>query len=337
LAGDTITAEPGTWSGTGPLSYSYQWLRCTSPTDPLTCEAIAGATALTYTASAADVTAGYLRLRVAAANEIEPAGVSALSPASQRVTVPAAPVAPVAPATAENAAPVGLTPAAIAAGLEVTAAGTVQIPLSCPATPSGCDADGTLSIALGANTASVKARSAASVKAQSATAGETVLAQFAGVQIAGGQTKLVSVRLTPAVLGRLQVRGVRKVRVTLSTNSHLNGQIPVSSVQHVWLYIPALLCTTSHTLAVHWVLRHGVRLRSIVISSNGHTVARPAVGNLTATIKLGAKSPSLTRITIAAVTTTGHKLASQRMRLLCGGRLPAGYHKVKTLVLQPAG
>jgi hypothetical protein len=326
VAGQTLTGQPGTWSGTGPLSYSYRWLRCTSSSEPSSCLPISGATALTYTATAADVTAGYLRLEVTASNEIEPDGVSALSPAI-RLEAPAAGAAS-GPAAGVPAAPVGLTAAAIAAGLEVSADGTVQIPLSCPATTTGCDADGTLSIALPGATAA---------KAHTAAAGETVLAQFTGVQIAAGHSRLMTVRLQPAVLRRLQRQGVRRVRVTLRTTDHLEGQIPVNSVQQVWLYIPPLTCALSHRLTVHWVLHRGVRLRSITIASNGRTVARPAPGALAETIVFRAKSPSVTRVTIAAVTSTGRRLVSRRVRLLCGGKLPAGYHSVKTLVLGAAG
>jgi hypothetical protein len=37
--GVTLTAQPGTWSGTQPMTFAYQWQRCSS-----TCTAIAGAT-----------------------------------------------------------------------------------------------------------------------------------------------------------------------------------------------------------------------------------------------------------------------------------------------------
>ncbi len=44
-AGDTITVHPGTWLGSHPISYAYQWESCVSGS----CEAISGATASTYT------------------------------------------------------------------------------------------------------------------------------------------------------------------------------------------------------------------------------------------------------------------------------------------------
>jgi hypothetical protein len=44
--GGTLTADPGTWTGTGPLTYDYQWLRCDSTGNH--CDEVAGATDSTY-------------------------------------------------------------------------------------------------------------------------------------------------------------------------------------------------------------------------------------------------------------------------------------------------
>jgi fibronectin type 3 domain-containing protein len=52
-AGQTLTANPGTWSGTQPINYTYQWKGCDST--GANCNPIAGATAATYTATASDV------------------------------------------------------------------------------------------------------------------------------------------------------------------------------------------------------------------------------------------------------------------------------------------
>src|SRR5436190_213086 len=51
--GQTLTAGLGTWSGTQPINYAYQWQRCQS--SGANCAPIAGATATTYTLTAADV------------------------------------------------------------------------------------------------------------------------------------------------------------------------------------------------------------------------------------------------------------------------------------------
>jgi GH25 family lysozyme M1 (1,4-beta-N-acetylmuramidase) len=49
----TLTAAPGSWSGTGPLAYTYRWRRCDSGGG--SCAYIPGATSSTYTLGAADV------------------------------------------------------------------------------------------------------------------------------------------------------------------------------------------------------------------------------------------------------------------------------------------
>jgi serine protease AprX len=53
VAGAALSVDPGTWSGTGELSYAFQWQRCN--TEGLGCQAIAGATGDAYTLDAADV------------------------------------------------------------------------------------------------------------------------------------------------------------------------------------------------------------------------------------------------------------------------------------------
>jgi hypothetical protein len=65
-AGRRLTALSGTWAGTGPLAYSYQWFRC----DPLgsRCTTVRGATGPTYTLGSRDV-ARTVGLRVKATDE----------------------------------------------------------------------------------------------------------------------------------------------------------------------------------------------------------------------------------------------------------------------------
>ena len=50
--GSTVTADPGTWTGTQPITFSYRWLRCNAQGG--NCNAIGGATGQTYRLTSAD-------------------------------------------------------------------------------------------------------------------------------------------------------------------------------------------------------------------------------------------------------------------------------------------
>ncbi|HEX3432871.1 MAG TPA: hypothetical protein VHT25_02290, partial [Solirubrobacteraceae bacterium] len=63
--GQTLAAGPGEWAGTAPISFSYQWLRCSVGGG--SCEEIAGANASTYTLSVSDL-ASNLAVVVTASN-----------------------------------------------------------------------------------------------------------------------------------------------------------------------------------------------------------------------------------------------------------------------------
>jgi hypothetical protein len=51
--GSVVTADPGSWTGVQPISYSYRWLRCNAQGG--SCVSIAGATGQTYRLAPADV------------------------------------------------------------------------------------------------------------------------------------------------------------------------------------------------------------------------------------------------------------------------------------------
>ena len=64
-AGETLTASVGTWNGTQPISYAYQWQTCDK--NGAGCNAINGATSSSYAVASADV-GSTLRVRVTASN-----------------------------------------------------------------------------------------------------------------------------------------------------------------------------------------------------------------------------------------------------------------------------
>jgi len=65
--GQTVTADPGTWTGKQPISFSYRWLRCN--TQGGDCVAIGGATSRTYRLTSSDVN-HKIRFNVTARNSI---------------------------------------------------------------------------------------------------------------------------------------------------------------------------------------------------------------------------------------------------------------------------
>jgi hypothetical protein len=84
--GQTLTAAPGSWSGTAPLGYAYQWKRC--DTVGAACAAISSATNTAYLLTSADV-GSTIRVSVTASNSV---GSSAASSAATAVV--ASPSAP---------------------------------------------------------------------------------------------------------------------------------------------------------------------------------------------------------------------------------------------------
>jgi hypothetical protein len=86
--GQTLTANPGTWSGDQPIVFTFQWLRCNPGGQ--NCVNIPGATDQRYTVQSDDV-GNSLRVRVTGTNASGTS--SANSAATARVTPPGAPPA----------------------------------------------------------------------------------------------------------------------------------------------------------------------------------------------------------------------------------------------------
>jgi hypothetical protein len=98
--GETLTADPGTWTGAQPITYAYEWQRCNA--NGASCAAISGATGKTYVLTKAD--AGVtVRVKVTATDS---AGAA---------TATSVPTAVVASATPATGCPSGSGTAAVAA------------------------------------------------------------------------------------------------------------------------------------------------------------------------------------------------------------------------------
>jgi hypothetical protein len=96
--GSTLTASPGTWKGSQPITFTYQWLRCDA--NGGACGNIGGAATSTYLLASADV--GHaIRLRVTAHNAFG---------ATSATTVPTAAVSGTA-----NGCPLGIKVAPVTA------------------------------------------------------------------------------------------------------------------------------------------------------------------------------------------------------------------------------
>ena len=91
--GQVLTAGSGSWSGTTPITFAFQWQRCDAVGG--TCGNIAGATGQTYTVAAADV-GGSLRVVVTATNA-DGAASAASGPTAVVVTAGSAPAVTVQP------------------------------------------------------------------------------------------------------------------------------------------------------------------------------------------------------------------------------------------------
>ena len=101
--GLTVTVDNGTWSGTTPITYAYQWQRCSASG---ACTSIGGATASSYVPAAGD--AGYrLRATVAAKNSVGSASVA--SNLTAAVVASAAPANTARPTVGVPSATVGST------------------------------------------------------------------------------------------------------------------------------------------------------------------------------------------------------------------------------------
>jgi hypothetical protein len=94
-AGEMLTGNPGTWNGSAPISFQYQWLSCDSA--GANCKNIAGQTKKTYTLQSSDV-GNTVRVNVIAGNhtgsntaQSDPTAKIAAATTTTTTTTPAPP------------------------------------------------------------------------------------------------------------------------------------------------------------------------------------------------------------------------------------------------------
>ena len=84
--GSQLSASTGTWAGTAPITYAYQWSRC--DTNGGSCSDVTGATSQTYTLQQVDV-GTTLRVKVTASNSDGSASLTSVPSAA--IAAPATP------------------------------------------------------------------------------------------------------------------------------------------------------------------------------------------------------------------------------------------------------
>jgi Ig domain of plant-specific actin-binding protein len=203
--GQVLTEAPGSWTN-APTGYAVQWQLCNSSGEG--CAPIAGASALSYAASAADV--GHrLRVKETASN----AGGSS-GPVESQATAVVSAVAQAADPPAARAAP----PAPLLISIRsvtVDSDGNAVIPVACPQSASaGCR--GTITITVQVARPHAKRASAARCARGCRPLGTT------NYQARAGQK--VNVRVHIASFGRRLLSVKKSVRVTLTASSVADGQ-----------------------------------------------------------------------------------------------------------------
>ena len=176
--GQTLTVDNGGWKGTTPLTYTYQWQRCTSSG---TCTSISGATKSSYAPVAADV--GY-RLRATVTAKNSAGSASTASNATAAVFQAVVPVNLTRPSISVPSARVGST----VVGSIGSWSGTS--PISYSLTWERCDSSG-------GHCQTIAGASAQTYKLTSADAGSTLELVVKGSNSAGSSV-VVSAR-TPVV------------------------------------------------------------------------------------------------------------------------------------------
>jgi hypothetical protein len=171
--GSTLTANPGTWNGSTPISFQYQWQVCDG--NGGACHDINGSTSQTYTLKTADA-GNTVRVHVIASNS--DGSANANSPVSAKITAPAGPT---------NTAPPTITGSATVGGTLTATTGTWSgaTPITFTYQWTICDGDGN-------NCHDITNATAQTYKPVAADAGNTLRVEVSAKN-ADGTTKATSV------------------------------------------------------------------------------------------------------------------------------------------------
>ena len=211
--GSTVTANPGTWTGSSPIIYQYQWQICGG--DGNACHGIGGATAQTYQIRTQDQ-GNTLRVGVIASNS--DGSASAVSPATGRIAAGAtAPVNTASPS-------ISGTPAAGGTLTAVNGTWTGTSPIAFAYRWEICDGNGNACHDISGATSQ-------SYQVQPADAGNTVRVRVSGTNGAGSSSA------TSAASAKVAVAAPATGCPTMATGAQ---SVPVASIS-----TPARLQVTS--------------------------------------------------------------------------------------------
>lgn len=241
--GSTLTTTNGTWTGSPPPTFTYQWQRVTTN--------ISGATSSTYVLVAADV-GNTIRCVVTATNSIAPSGVTANSNSTATIAavVPGAPTIGTATQTGATTATVAFTAPASNGGATITTYTATSSPAGGSGTLSQAGS-GTITVTgltqltsytftvKATNSAGQGAASAASNSITTAEAAPTVIGQaygggyYAGqISVAGNGTASHYLVIGPVASADASRQWQLTYGLTSGTSSAIDGPTNSSNINN---------------------------------------------------------------------------------------------------------
>jgi hypothetical protein len=264
VEGNTLTASNGTWNGSTPITYTYQWVRC--DVSGAGCHNISDATSQTYTPTSLDV-GTTVRVLVTATNSIS----SGASISHQSSTIRG---------QASVQVTVNASASVVAYGHSVTLTGTV----------AGSSGD-TVTILARPGVARTAQALDTTTTDSNGNFSKTVIprmATFYAARALGAQSETVSVNVQPGLRIRHIVGGKLSVQLTAARSfvgRYVNAQAFVhgrwQTVKRVFLtrrsfgVSPTIFSTASFRLAV----RHGLKLRAFLTLSQAGSSYTSATSN----------------------------------------------------------